>query len=354
MQYAEGSYANGGVMRIAPVGLAFRNADVKVLHAAVVSALLCTHIHPEAIDGAFLQAYAVAQLCKISDPTTVDFVALVTKLKDLSATDIIKGKLTKILDFHANNVTDDMKVVLDLCEANMFGRQFQIRSSEAIACALWALLRYGKNPEQCLIKTVGFGGDADTVGAICGALLGALYGTAWIPKRWFDNIEDNTWQGKKFIIESATKLALLDLQVCDNDIWDLNHSRVKACLSYIDSQLPQLKPEDIQSFARDVHQRLRNPTTKAVLSVSANAAWSKLLHNFKFINEWTSFVERKKVRDVSADKWNMVIDFFFAHPDNISNYSEIEITKNWGVISDFVKNKKEKEQMWNSTSETKE
>ena len=55
MVYPEGSYANGGVMRIAPVGLAFRNASNDQLHSAVVSALLCTHVHPEAIDGAYIQ-----------------------------------------------------------------------------------------------------------------------------------------------------------------------------------------------------------------------------------------------------------------------------------------------------------
>jgi poly(ADP-ribose) glycohydrolase ARH3 len=57
MVYPEGSYANGGVMRIAPVGLAFRNADADTLRRAVESALVCTHVHPEAIDGAFLQVF---------------------------------------------------------------------------------------------------------------------------------------------------------------------------------------------------------------------------------------------------------------------------------------------------------
>ena len=60
--YAEGSFGNGGAMRIAPVGLAFRNAGDAVLREAVGSALLCTHVHPDAVDGAFIQAKAVAAL----------------------------------------------------------------------------------------------------------------------------------------------------------------------------------------------------------------------------------------------------------------------------------------------------
>ncbi len=51
-----------------------------------------------------------------------------------------------------------------------------IRASEAVAAALWAFLGYGKNPEECIIRAVGFGGDTDTVGAMAGALVG---GVAW-------------------------------------------------------------------------------------------------------------------------------------------------------------------------------
>ncbi len=41
-----------------------RNAGDAVLLAAVKAALLCTHVHPEGIDGAYIQAQAVAMLCK--------------------------------------------------------------------------------------------------------------------------------------------------------------------------------------------------------------------------------------------------------------------------------------------------
>ena len=60
LQFPEGSFGNGGAMRIAPVGLAYRHAAPEVLHQAVEDALLCTHVHPEAVDGAFVQARAVA------------------------------------------------------------------------------------------------------------------------------------------------------------------------------------------------------------------------------------------------------------------------------------------------------
>ncbi|MDU7524870.1 MAG: ADP-ribosylglycohydrolase family protein, partial [Roseomonas mucosa] len=45
-------------------------------------------------------------------------------------------------------------------------------------------LAAGTSIEDALIETVGAGGDTDTNGAICGALLGAAQGRAAIPRRW--------------------------------------------------------------------------------------------------------------------------------------------------------------------------
>ena len=49
--------------------------------------------------------------------------------------------------------------------------------------------------EMCLIETVNQGGDADTTGAIVGALAGAYYGEESIPARWFKRLD------KKLIAE---------------------------------------------------------------------------------------------------------------------------------------------------------
>jgi ADP-ribosyl-[dinitrogen reductase] hydrolase len=38
--------------------------------------------------------------------------------------------------------------------------------------------------EECVVKTVNRGGDADTTGSIAGAVAGARYGLAAIPQRW--------------------------------------------------------------------------------------------------------------------------------------------------------------------------
>ncbi len=43
--------------------------------------------------------------------------------------------------------------------------------------------------EDCLIRTVNHGGDADTTGAIVGALAGATYGLEAIPRRWLKALD---------------------------------------------------------------------------------------------------------------------------------------------------------------------
>src|SRR5438876_11587487 len=60
-----GSYGNGAAMRVAPVGLLFRNDRERLWEQARLSALP-THVHPLGIEGAQLLALAVA-LCSDVD-----------------------------------------------------------------------------------------------------------------------------------------------------------------------------------------------------------------------------------------------------------------------------------------------
>jgi ADP-ribosyl-[dinitrogen reductase] hydrolase len=43
--------------------------------------------------------------------------------------------------------------------------------------------------EECLIATVNQGGDADTTGAIVGAIAGAYYGLESIPREWLRKLD---------------------------------------------------------------------------------------------------------------------------------------------------------------------
>lgn len=204
LQFPEGSFANGGAMRIAPVGLAYRHASDDVLHRAVEDALLGTHVHPEAIDGAFVQAKAVALAVTTVGPDHFDPEEVLEALRGVSRATVMQTKLEKLAD-SLRSGDDDLFVISRVGNG--------IRASEAVAAALWAFLRYGSTPEECVIRAVNFGGDTDTIGAMAGALVGARHGTAWIPSRWYEFIE-NGKHGRDETVALACKLAQLNID-CD-------------------------------------------------------------------------------------------------------------------------------------------
>ncbi len=59
---------------------------------------------------------------------------------------------------------------------------------DTLRIALWALLGYA-TLEEAIITAVNLGGDADTQGAVTGALGGALYGDGAIPLRWLQTLD---------------------------------------------------------------------------------------------------------------------------------------------------------------------
>jgi ADP-ribosyl-[dinitrogen reductase] hydrolase len=56
---------------------------------------------------------------------------------------------------------------------------------DSLLCALWAFLRHDTF-EEAVVAAINLGGDADTIGAICGGLAGVYWGYNQIPSRWVE------------------------------------------------------------------------------------------------------------------------------------------------------------------------
>jgi ADP-ribosylglycohydrolase len=74
-------------------------------------------------------------------------------------------------------------------DPSLYGPELHLQDQQAFVrvafrLAFWELLHAGSF-EAALIDVVNRGGDADTNGAICGALVGATYGVASVPDRWW-------------------------------------------------------------------------------------------------------------------------------------------------------------------------
>eukprot|EP00455_Lapot_gusevi_P005372 TRINITY_DN12289_c0_g1_i6.p1 TRINITY_DN12289_c0_g1~~TRINITY_DN12289_c0_g1_i6.p1 ORF type:complete len:218 (+),score=39.35 TRINITY_DN12289_c0_g1_i6:180-833(+) len=64
---------------------------------------------------------------------------------------------------------------------------------KAMACALWGFLSPDVDFEQAITLITMEAGDADTNGAVAGAVLGAKHGLRGIPARWLDNLLHLKW-----------------------------------------------------------------------------------------------------------------------------------------------------------------
>jgi len=208
MLFEEGSWSNGATMKISPIGFCFRNSSEEILRKAVAQALISTHVHPESTDAAFIQAKAISILVKINSQSfspenflneLIDHASHSRVVRNLR---IVKTNLSEKKDIAITNII--------LNSVPEIGEHFQIRASDALACSVYAFVKHYNEPDQAVIEAVNMGGDTDTLGAITGALVGALHGVHWIPRIWFMNLENSEF-GKDYAIDLGKKLSQLDL-----------------------------------------------------------------------------------------------------------------------------------------------
>ena len=71
--------------------------------------------------------------------------------------------------------------------------------------ALWAFSTT-HNFRDALVAAVNLGGDADTIGAVCGQIAGSYYGYSAIPRKWLEAVKD--WQKVEALIENFLDMVL--------------------------------------------------------------------------------------------------------------------------------------------------
>lgn len=226
--FPNGSFANGGAMRIAPVGVVFRNADARTLREACRACCLSTHNNAEAVDGAAVIAALVGHCMNLPKPCSTPMAPLNSlEIFDKCRAVCVTPAMLEVIEslsrsFHslpaglstASITPQDLERLSALNCLN-----FQIKAIEAVPLVVWAILRWATYPEQCLINIVSLGGDADTTASMAGAIIGALHGCAWLPHRWYDNLEE----ARDVFVDCGKQLALLSLGVGDiiglTDYW---------------------------------------------------------------------------------------------------------------------------------------
>ncbi len=187
--YPGGSFGNGAAMRVAPIGLFYYDEPEK-LREVVHKASIITHSHELAIEGAFLQAYAVSLAVSESGPE-LDRYQFLQKLKESTRNREYLKKLQLMEDL-LKDKAERIKVIKYLGNG--------IEALNSVPAAIYSFL-VNDDLEESLVYAVSLGGDADTIGAMTGAIAGAYYGAKNIPPRWKERLEN-----RKCIEELAERL----------------------------------------------------------------------------------------------------------------------------------------------------
>jgi ADP-ribosylglycohydrolase len=170
----QGSYGNGGAMRVAPVGAYFADDIDMVVSQAKASAEV-THAHPEAIAGAVAVAVAAAFACRLQNslPTKAEFLNLLLPYVPESE---VSSKLR-----HASDLSPNISVH---SAASILGNGSFVSAQDTVPFALWCAAKYLNSYEEALWLTVSGLGDRDTTCAIVGGIVALSAGVESIPQEW--------------------------------------------------------------------------------------------------------------------------------------------------------------------------
>lgn len=176
----KGSMGNGAAMRIAPLGLYYYNSD-ELYEMAKASAQV-THTHPIGIDGAAVQAKAIAQTISLNYQRPFSPQTFVESLVAFARTTEFKDRLALIPELIAADISADEAV-------SRLGSG--IAAHESMPFALYSFLRHPHTFLEAVLCSTLHGGDRDTMGAMAGAVCGGYLGVEAIPSEWRQKLENN-------------------------------------------------------------------------------------------------------------------------------------------------------------------
>ncbi len=199
------SFGNGSAMRVAPIGFFFHDDLTQLKKAALLSSRI-THFHPQGLAGAVAQAAAVGLVVRygIADEA-LDRQAFCKTIAEL-VKDIDARFARYIMDIPMES-TGDLDGDVELLRKRF---SCDVRAIEAVPPAIAAFL-LANDFRGALILAVNLGGDADTIGAMTGAIAGGYYGMIQFPEEWINDLE-NDEKGRDYVITLARNAADLFLK----------------------------------------------------------------------------------------------------------------------------------------------
>jgi poly(ADP-ribose) glycohydrolase ARH3 len=180
-----GSYGNGAAMRVHPVSLFCCNEDSDVVAKSAFDSSLVTHSHPDAVNGAILQAYAVHLALHDTQPPEV----FLDRLEELAISKFGEDEKKEGYVSALKTIRKCLKEKDDEAAKDLGNDVSALRS---VPSAIYSYLRAqsaveGLDAESAFVRTMqlafSFGGDTDTIGSMACAIAGAALGEEGVPDR---------------------------------------------------------------------------------------------------------------------------------------------------------------------------
>ena len=160
------SQANGALMRISPLGVFGAKYDLQQVAEWAKQDAALTHPHPVCQQANALFAMAIALAVRTGVGPRELYNQIVQWAEGMGVEDALFEAIIGAAEAPPPDYVHQQGWVLI-----------------AFRNALWQLL-HAPNLEEAIVDTVMRGGDTDTNAAICGALVGAVYGRDAVPERW--------------------------------------------------------------------------------------------------------------------------------------------------------------------------
>jgi len=166
----------GGVMRVAPAGLAY---DKKRAFEMGAEFACITHGHPSGYLSAGALAFIIASIIEGNDIDAAVKKSIL-ETKDYKGHEECTKALNQALELADSNLPDSEAI-------KILGEGWV--GEEALAIAVYCSLKHKEDFKKALIASVNHSGDSDSTGAITGNIAGAYFGLSIIPQAWIEKLE---------------------------------------------------------------------------------------------------------------------------------------------------------------------
>ncbi len=160
----------GSAMRVATIGYLYRDDDERLREVAAASSAI-THRHPTALAAAVGAAYLV-KLALMGVPPN-EYMRRLLQFTD-GMSDEFDAAIYRV--GHCLNWGSE-EAALDHIGQGWVGE-------EAVALALYCVLRYPDDYVACVRRAANSNGDSDSIACIAGGIMGARLGLEAIPEAW--------------------------------------------------------------------------------------------------------------------------------------------------------------------------